>query len=53
MGKEIEEVMFARVLNNRCPISDLPIKGEETEIAEYNEAKLVVIKRFIKLKRLK
>ncbi len=46
-----KEIMFQRVLENRCPVSGKPIKEEETEVVDYNEAKLVVIKRYIKFER--
>jgi hypothetical protein len=45
------EKLFQRVLKNRCPVSDRPIEGEQTEIVEYGKAKLVVIKEYIKFKR--
>ena len=46
-----KDTLFQRVMKNRCPVSDKPIKEEETEIVEYNDAKLVVIKKYIKFKR--
>jgi hypothetical protein len=48
-----KEKMFERVMNNRCPISDRPIKGEDTEVVSFGEAKLVVITQYIKFKKEK
>ena len=46
-----KDLIFKRVLNNKCPISDKTLKGEETEIVQFNEAKLTVIKRYIKIRK--
>lgn len=46
-----KDILYKRVLNNRCPISDRPIEGEETEVVEFNGGKLTVIKKYIKFNK--
>ena len=44
-----KDLLFKRVFKERCPISNKPFdKGVETIMLDYNEAKLRVIKKYVR-----
>jgi len=46
--------MFKRVLDNKCPISNTIIaEKDETELVDYNGAKLKVKKKYVRFQRSK
>lgn len=46
----MEDKLFKRTLENKCPICDISLDqdGEETVIENYNKAKLKIHKKHIK-----
>ena len=46
----MEDKVFKRTLENKCPICDKPLDGE-VEIVKFNKAKLKVHKAHIKYRK--
>lgn len=44
----MEDKLFKRILENKCPICNKTLDDEETVIEDYNEAKLKIHKKHIK-----
>ena len=47
----MNEELFKRILENKCPICNKPLKGEETVVEKYNKAKLEIHKKHIKYEK--
>ena len=52
MMSDNTEILFKRVLENKCPICNKPI-AKEAEVVKHNNAKLNVCRIHIKFKRKK